>query len=151
MLLWWKFTIMMKIHYYDENLPFWWYYHIEGKNHIDESHLCDKNYWLWWKFYVVRISTILGKFIIVKTIEYNECRLLMKSLHFDENLSLLWKFVIMMKTHHHYEDLSLWWKLSIMMKIHHFDKIIILRKRIRLMEVSVVIKIHHCDKMSSLW
>ena len=52
-------------------------------------------------------SSILGKFIIVMTIEYNDCRLLMKSHHFDENLSLLWKFVIMMKTHHYYEDLSL--------------------------------------------
>ena len=57
--------------------------------------------------YCNKKSSILGKFTIVMTIENNDCRLLMKSHHFDENLSLLWKFVIMMKTHHYYEDLSL--------------------------------------------
>ena len=72
-------------------------------------------------------SSILGKFIIVMTIEYNDCRLLMKSHHFDENLSLLWKFVKMMKTHHCYEDLSTTTSTTtttfvIMMKTQHYDE-----------------------------
>ena len=68
-LMQWKFIILRKIYHYHENLSLWWkfiiminidhfykIYHIEEKNHIYESHCCDKIHHcneksaLWWKF-----------------------------------------------------------------------------------------------------
>ena len=62
---------------------------VRKMNHIDESHHCDKITGFDENSMLLKKSSILAKFNIVMTIEYNDCRLLMKSHHFDENLSLL--------------------------------------------------------------